>query len=449
MNELFDVCVIGAGPAGSALALRLVQLGRSVAVVEKAPFPRSHIGESLSSSVVPLLGVLGILPQVEAAGFNRAPRATVLWAGQLRHRDYHGGYQIDRGVFDAVLRRSAVAAGASMLLPARVVDIDQGENWSIQLQNGKLLRARFLADAAGRGGILGGRKKISGSRTIAMCANWSKVDADRTATLVEAGLSQWYWGVPLPDGSFNAAVFVAKQNARKELYLPLIRQSRLLASPIAKADCGELRICDATPFLDEMPVTRCSIKAGDSAITIDPLSSQGVQTALGTALHAAVVINTILDRPEQADLAMDFYHRRIVESDRFHRRATGELYREQSEFVPSKFWNERAATCSSVAQHRRPSLVTLDQQVQISPHARFAPIATVTDKYVVHSSGIELDGAVYGRVGDFSLADLLRTITHPILARDLVGHWAGEMPISSALGVLGWAWEHGLVEAVK
>ena len=201
------------------------------------------------------------------------------------------------------------------------------------------------------------------------------------------------------------------------------RQSSLLAPRLAKADCGEIRICDATSFVDDMPVTRCAIKAGDSAITIDPLSSQGVQTALGTAIHAAVVLNTILDRPEHADLAMDYYRRRIFESASFHALAAGELYCKQREFTPSTFWNERASNHRPIEQHRRSSLASLGQRVQVSSRATFAPVATATDRYVIQANGVELDGTVYPRVGNFNVSDLLQSATRPMVAKDLLQHW--------------------------
>ena len=365
LPELVDVCVIGGGPAGSALALRLARLGRSVIVIEKATFPRKHIGEALTSGVVPLLRVLGVLPQMETCGIY------------TRDNSYHAlGWSVElfgyarrtpgrQSVFDEILLRAARAAGALVMQPVRALDIAHGNNWSIQLDNGVIVQSRFLADTTGRWRILGGRKKISGSRTIAMYAYWSKAGADNGDTFAEAASSQWYWGAQLPDGYFNATVFVDKENARKgTLPSNLIGQSSLLAPRLAKADCGELCICDATSFVDEMPVTCCSIKAGDAALTIDPLSSQGVQTALGTAIHAAVVLNTVLDRPGQADLAMDFYSRRILESATFHARATGELYRKQNEFAPHSFWNERAKGHAPFEQHRKSSLASLEQRVQ-------------------------------------------------------------------------------------
>ena len=46
-QEQFDVVVIGAGPSGACAAAILVESGLSVAIVEKAHFPRFSIGESL------------------------------------------------------------------------------------------------------------------------------------------------------------------------------------------------------------------------------------------------------------------------------------------------------------------------------------------------------------------------------------------------------------------
>lgn len=50
-----DICIIGGGPAGSVLAARLAQFGLRVCLVERAEFPRRHLGESLSPGVLPLL----------------------------------------------------------------------------------------------------------------------------------------------------------------------------------------------------------------------------------------------------------------------------------------------------------------------------------------------------------------------------------------------------------
>ena len=48
-----DVIVVGAGPAGSATALRLARAGASVTLVERARFPRRKVcGEYLNAGAV-------------------------------------------------------------------------------------------------------------------------------------------------------------------------------------------------------------------------------------------------------------------------------------------------------------------------------------------------------------------------------------------------------------
>ena len=63
-RDTFDVCIIGAGPAGGTAALLLARSGISVAIVEKAVFPRRKVcGEYLSATTLDLFGRLGLLDE--------------------------------------------------------------------------------------------------------------------------------------------------------------------------------------------------------------------------------------------------------------------------------------------------------------------------------------------------------------------------------------------------
>ena len=46
-NGDYDTIIVGGGPAGATTATVLAQKGRRVLLLEREPFPRYHIGESL------------------------------------------------------------------------------------------------------------------------------------------------------------------------------------------------------------------------------------------------------------------------------------------------------------------------------------------------------------------------------------------------------------------
>jgi flavin-dependent dehydrogenase len=130
--------VIGAGPAGATIARRLAALGHDVVLIERAAFPRPHIGESLPPSICPVLDLCGVREQVEAAGFLRPASAIVQWSGPAaRHSRFDGapGFQVDRGRFDHLLLAAARDAGASVRQPARAGrPVATADGWAVPLE---------------------------------------------------------------------------------------------------------------------------------------------------------------------------------------------------------------------------------------------------------------------------------------------------------------------------
>jgi len=102
----------------------------------------------------------------------------------------------------------------------------------------------------------------------------------------------------------------------------------------------------------------------------------------------------------------------------------------------------------TIKEQRVPRrLASLDQRMRISPRATFIPVATATEKYIVESEGIELDGQVFSRLGEHDLSKLLSQIADMTSARDVLQKWSQQIPPRSAVQVLEWAWERGLLES--
>ena len=115
MDVLYDVAIVGAGPAGSAAALRVLQLrpGARVVMLDAAAFPRDKTcGDGIAAHVFDLLDALGVhgladsTPAVPRLRFRTATGRVAERACARPNR------VIRREVFDAALVDAAVSRGA-------------------------------------------------------------------------------------------------------------------------------------------------------------------------------------------------------------------------------------------------------------------------------------------------------------------------------------------------
>jgi flavin-dependent dehydrogenase len=460
-----DVCVVGGGPAGAALACRLAKLGHSVVVVERHPFPRPHVGESLSPGAWSLLEVLGARAAVEAERFPRPLEARVRWGAPEVRRPLGAepGVSVDRGVFDRLLLDRAGEAGATVLQPAvarRPVKTAAGWEAGVLAAGGPLtLRARFLADASGRARLLGGTRRRTSPRTVALHALWGGVDEGKGRTHVEALPESWLWGTHLPGGRFRAMAFVDPGLVRRSrqagegiesLYRELLAGSSLFRHlPATGRLEGRVAVCDATCYADNDPIGPTWAKVGEAGFTIDPLSSSGVQTAIQAGITAGVVIHTILSADGDAGAASAYFREHQRHAVEHHVRLSAEAYRDCAEFAANLFWRRRAdgpppppgATAVLPLGDLLPRCVRLSPAVELRP----AP-CVVGDR-------VELRRALshptlprpVAYLGGVELAPLLDRLTADRVLRDVVEDWTGSVPADMAHAIAGWLAGRGLL----
>jgi flavin-dependent dehydrogenase len=454
-----DVLVVGGGPAGSTLATRLAQLGHDVALIEREEFPRARLGESLTPGVLPLLRVSGADASVEQAGFTPITSVLVDWAEgpRVRRDDGGQGLAVDRGRFDSLLLDHARANGVRVLQPAAVTDRrHDGDRWSLRVQGGGDMRASYLAIAAGRSGVLRGRRSSTGPRTLCLYAYWR--GAELSGPCIQALPDGWCWGVPLPDGTANLLVFVEPERLRAEgrdvadCYERLLGCSELALFASRAERVTPVRGADATPYLERACVTKSAIRVGDAGLALDPISSSGVQKAVQTALSGAIVVNTILRRPDAADAARRFYASNLERASDRHRLWAAAHYASAAVTRPGSFWARRATAPGLAPATPLAEPAALDPSVglAVSHAVEFLELPCVVGTFVETRTAVShplLDEPV-AFLGGWELAPLLHLAPKGSTASDLVRAWSGHVPLDAGRAICDWLGRSGILVPV-
>src|SRR5881409_3003535 len=223
MTQAVDAAVIGGGPAGATAARLLTRWGHSTVVVTR-PAARRSLAESIPPSTRKLLGFLGVLRQVDAAGFYRTSGNTVWWGNTPRRAERFSaadgpGYQVLRSRFDRLLLDLAAEAGARIVSGATVRSVDlhaRGARLEYETDRGvrASLRARFVLDCSGRAGVLarqGPRILQAACATLAIAGVWQRKSwnlEDPSHTLVASYDRGWAWSIPISSRSRYFTVMI-------------------------------------------------------------------------------------------------------------------------------------------------------------------------------------------------------------------------------------------------
>ena len=312
-----DFLVVGGGPAGAAAAIVLAKGGSRVAVVERTSLRQFRIGETLSSSITPLLAELGAsVPNlcryersggiIAAWGESDVRRKHLPILGQINVR-----WCVDRATFDRHLFYRAKAAGAIALDGSRLVAAEwNGATWEFGLcRNGRheTGNAAFAIDATGRRGansLFISPQRLPADRLIGTAfrtgSNEPSSEPGANSALIESTPDGWWYSVGLPDGSVVAVFFTDGDLLPGQCAIRCDFLRRALESAVNTRDrCHDLdrmirRACwkrfDAHTGLRAQPVGCNSIAVGDALCSFDPLNGEGVAEALRGGIQVARIL---------------------------------------------------------------------------------------------------------------------------------------------------------------
>ncbi len=330
---MYDVVVVGAGPAGSSLALRLARVGYDVALLDRSRFPRSKAcGDYLCAGGVRALQELGVSERVLAGahpihsvalhGFGEQIRFALPGDGALSH---------PRDLLDARLVEAALDAGA------------------------QLLHGSFMQAHAEHRHVLVRVRRGDGGESVLATRVLVGADGSRSVVAVRCGLARqgrnngrWAVGGELRENtsSNELEMYVADEGyyARNPLGPTSVNSMLVLPKParVEDADAAVAAITDgARRFAREKMSKRVAIGplayradtvmrgrvllTGDAAQFLDPFIGQGVTTALRLSDPAARAVHDLLAGREAERVGREYRSawRAIVAP----RRALGALVR--------------------------------------------------------------------------------------------------------------------------
>lgn len=317
-----EVIVIGAGPAGAAIAAQLASRGRRVLVVERSHFPRFSIGESLLPQCMGHLEEAGLLDTVQAAGYQPKNGAAFTRGGEstaidFRHKFTPGWgttFQVERADFDHRLIEAARAKGAKVEFGITVTafraDPDRPQVDVVdESGNASTLTARFVVDASGYGRVLARLEALErDARQAPRTALFTHVEGcpvepshDREKILIgvhpdDAGI--WYWLIPFRNQ--RASVGVVGQTERMSAYGDSTEarwQALIDVEPRFRQLLGGSRPTRPIAELGgySADVTRLHgpgyVLLGNAGEFLDPVFSSGVTIALKSASLAAPLVD--------------------------------------------------------------------------------------------------------------------------------------------------------------
>lgn len=435
---MHEILITGGGPAAVALARQLSGLGFTVAVATR---PRTFQAiEGFSPRTLDLVSRFCGVPLPE----DTIPR-TVHWDGEASAPNRES--LIDRDRFDRGLIARVRDAGVDVIEGRVTAAVRTSSGWLVncRLPDGDEveMEASFLVEARGRSAPLGGGKHVRGPALVCLSRRWRFPESPSGQAGVAAFEDGWAWFIRQSDGHGVLQLFVdpkdglPRRDRLADFYQSTVNRITEARDWLAGgAPSGSVHARYAGMALSGGLCSGASLRVGDAALAIDPLSGHGVYKAISGALAAAPVINTLIRRPEHAALAQAFYRDRLTDDFWASARIARDFYAQETRWADRPFWAARRDWPDDAPAHLP---IVAGEGV-----AARRPV--VRDNYVEEQEVLVTPDQPRGvwQVAGIPAVELWRDLMDARRGAEQLSHDYG-VSADAAQAALGWFQEHGLV----
>jgi len=297
-----DVIVVGAGPGGSTCAAYLALAGVDVLLLDKEIWPREKpCGDGQTGVSFKFVKDLGIADELAAAGFKT--KGASFTSPDHNRIDFDMGeassYVTPRRLFDDMVRKRAIRAGAEMLQNAWVYDVIK-EDGFVRGVRAKIdgehveLRSKLVIGADGAHSIIAKKIGMFGDddNDVAVVGRCYYEDVDIPGYLEmhldKNVLPGYVWIFPMRDGKANVGL---GYNRKFYVDVPDLQDTLdrwIVESPYGECLRGKRRIGEfrgwripyATGAYDNY-VNGCML-IGDAGSLITPFTAEGIGPAMAS-----------------------------------------------------------------------------------------------------------------------------------------------------------------------
>jgi flavin-dependent dehydrogenase len=316
----YDAIVIGGGPSGSTAGALLAEQGHRVLLLEREPFPRYHIGESLIPYTWFTLNRLGVVDWLrQSACPKKYSVQFVSITGRVSQPFYFfqtikhecaQTWQVWRGEFDQMLLDNAVKKGVDVRHHVSVRDVLMDGDRVVGVRadtkdaaKGEEIRAKVVVDASGRDSLLsrkfGWKDRDADLNKVAVWTYFEGAKRDPgldegATTVAYIPQKGWFWYIPMQGNVVSVGV-VAEPSY---LYRDTRDPEAIFHREAAACTWIQERISVGTQVKPARATGEYSYHSkrigGDAFAFLDPLFSTGVFLGLKSGEMAADAIHAAL-----------------------------------------------------------------------------------------------------------------------------------------------------------
>lgn len=322
--KLHDCIVVGGGPAGSTAGSLLAKDGHDVLVLERAVFPRFHIGESLLPAELPIFEKLGFdvsgMPALFKQGADFLDERTgkcarFVFAEGLEGTHPHS-FQVERAVFDDALLKHSATLGAHVQQDTQVTGVEVLDDFVRVRTKDAEYHARYLVDATGRDRLLskqhGTYERWEGLGLAAVWAHFdeipsrSRAELEKTGNIIVLMLEHgWGWVIPLSGGRVSIGFVSAEKGVvSRDWFEEELNASAFLQKITAGATRSPLEMAGDYSYKNTAPHGPRWACVGDAGGFLDPVFSSGVTLAMAGAEKLAELLSPALTEKREHEASL-------------------------------------------------------------------------------------------------------------------------------------------------